>query len=425
MGLKVAYNAKAVEALREPGQYAVEGQKNLWLFVGKTGGKVWKWRGRVGGQPTTETLGPTTAHSMKAAADWAARMNVDRTVIAEAKVEKKEAAIRDARTVDWMFEVYMSREGGNRRSADEKRRIYNREFKPALGDKSIFEVDHDDFARLIDAKFVTSPIMSNAMTAMVKRWWRWAVTKGRTETGLKVNPTIDLVKLAATKGRDRYFDEYEIGLFLRAINEVDCPFRDQWTLILYTATRKEEAFAAEWSEFDLDKGNWLIPKHRSKNGRELLLALPPTALAMMRRLAVSRPKGQKLVWASKQRALVKDDEERPMSGFSKIIKRTMNHMVKLAAKDGKAVEHWTTHDLRRTVGSGMNGLLDDHHKRMIDKDHIERVLNHTIAGPEGVYDRWDYYAEKRHALAVWGEHVDAIATIVKAEAGQDGLAKAG
>lgn len=424
MGLKVAYNAKAIDALKEPGQYAVEGQKNLWLFVGKAGGKVWKWRGRVGGPTTTETLGPTTAHSMKAAADWAARMNVDRTVIAEAKVEKKEAAIRDARTVDWMFEVYMSREGGNRRSAGEKRRIYEREFKPTLGEKSIFEIKHDDFGRLVNAKLTDAPVMANAMVAMAKRWWNWAVRKGQTETGLTVSPIAGLTKPAEVKPRKRHFSDYEIGLFLRAINDQECLFRDPWTLILYTAVRKEEAFAAEWSEFDLEKGDWLIPERRSKNGQELLLALPPTALAIMKRLAADRPAGQRLVWPTKQRAKVKDEDERSMAGFNKIVRRTHARMVELAAKDGQTVEPWTTHDLRRTVSTGMAKFRDENFRRVISADDIDRVQNHKIGGIRGVYDCHDYYAEIRHALLVWGAHVDGIAAKMKMTAEQEAMAQA-
>ncbi len=424
MGLSAAYNAKAIDGLKEPGQYNVQGQKNLWLFVGKTGSKVWKWRGRVAGRATTETLGPTTAHSMKEAADWAARMNLDRTVIAEAKVEKKEAAIRDARTVDWMFETYMSREGGNRGSADEKRRIYEREIKSALGNKSIFEVCHDDFGRLVDAKFATAPVMANAMVAMIKRWWRWAVTKGQTETGLTFSPASGLTKPAEVKARKRHFNDYEMGLFLRAINEQECLFRDAWTLILYTATRKEEAFSAEWSEFTLDTGDWLIPESRSKNGQELLLALPPTPLAMMRRLAAVRPAGQKLVWPTKQRSKVKDEDERSMAGFSKIVRRTHARMIELAARDGKTVEPWTTHDLRRTVSTGMAKFRDDSFRRLISADDIDRVQNHKIGGIRGVYDCHDYYAEIRHALLVWGAHVDAVAAKVENETKQAGLGKA-
>jgi hypothetical protein len=65
------------------------------------------------------------------------------------------------------------------------------------------------------------------------------------------------------------------------------------------------------------------------------------------------------------------------------------------------------HDLRRTVRTGLSELG-------IPFDVAERVLNHAMPGLQFVYDKHSYAREKRRALALWAEHVLAIAEERKA-----------
>jgi integrase len=69
------------------------------------------------------------------------------------------------------------------------------------------------------------------------------------------------------------------------------------------------------------------------------------------------------------------------------------------------VAHWTVHDLRRSVATGMAELGVQPHI-------IESVLNHVgghKGGIAGVYNRAAYGEEKRKALNLWAEHV--LATV--------------
>jgi integrase len=64
------------------------------------------------------------------------------------------------------------------------------------------------------------------------------------------------------------------------------------------------------------------------------------------------------------------------------------------------MEPWVLHDLRRTARSLMS--------RLVRPDIAERVLGHTIGGVEGVYNRYDYDAEKTDALAKLAAAVERI-----------------
>ena len=60
------------------------------------------------------------------------------------------------------------------------------------------------------------------------------------------------------------------------------------------------------------------------------------------------------------------------------------------------------HDLRRTLRTGLAELG-------VSFEVAERVLNHAMPGLQAVYNRHNYVAEKRTALALWAEHVLSLA----------------
>jgi integrase len=70
------------------------------------------------------------------------------------------------------------------------------------------------------------------------------------------------------------------------------------------------------------------------------------------------------------------------------------------------MENFTIHDLRRTARTHLAALGVDPHI-------AERCLNHKIEGVEGIYNRHDYFPERRGALVKWAGFLEAC------EAGED------
>jgi len=82
----------------------------------------------------------------------------------------------------------------------------------------------------------------------------------------------------------------------------------------------------------------------------------------------------------------------PVSGWSKLKKRLDDNM---------QIAPWRLHDLRRTMATGMADLG-------IPPHIVEACLNHISgakAGVAGTYNRAQYAAEKKAALARWAAHV--------------------
>jgi integrase len=147
-----------------------------------------------------------------------------------------------------------------------------------------------------------------------------------------------------------------------------------------------------WPEVDVENGAWIIPKERTKNGKEHLVHLSPQALACLPVRGDSR-----FVFPSNK-------GQTSISGYSKAKVQLDATMKPTARESGVPAKPWRIHDLRRTAASGMAALGFQPHI-------IERVLNHVSGaqgGLVGVYQRYEYIEDRKRALCAWGNHVEAL-----------------
>ena len=89
--------------------------------------------------------------------------------------------------------------------------------------------------------------------------------------------------------------------------------------------------------------------------------------------------------------------DRPISGYSGAKEEIDGALTRADVK----LDHWTIHDLRRTVGTGLGRLG-------VSRFVIGRLLNHADNSVTGIYDRYQYLTEKRQALDAWADHVAAL-----------------
>lgn len=380
---------------------------NLVLRVTDKGKKFFLWDGRLNGEKRRFTLGQYGVHDLDGARKWANDITQSRDFGVDLVAKQEQDAVveaeRQTRTCEWLFKLYMESEGNSRKMAPEKWRQWNVDLKEDLGEMLVDEVTYDDLAAIIKDKFEYAPVGSNGLVSLIKRWWKWSVTVGRPLTGVTFNPSADLMKLAPAGERTRNLNDYEIGLLFRALTEVDTEMNDVIVLMLYLGVRRSEAFKMAWAELDeLDtKGLWLIPRSRTKNNLDFVVPLPAEMVQLLKEQRKKSGNG-KLVWPNRS------NPDNPMSGFSKMLNRIRKKMEELAKKDGREVEHWSIHDLRRTLSSGMNGLHDENDEPLIRPDIVERVINHKIGGVAGIYNRYEYMSDKRKALKVWADHLNKI-----------------
>lgn len=65
------------------------------------------------------------------------------------------------------------------------------------------------------------------------------------------------------------------------------------------------------------------------------------------------------------------------------------------------IPHWTPHDLRRTVRTGLPRL-------QYPNEVAEAVLGHTRGGVEGIYNLYKNDTKCRKWLQVWAGYLDTL-----------------
>ena len=174
---------------------------------------------------------------------------------------------------------------------------------------------------------------------------------------------------------------------------------DALRLVLATGCRANEATGLTWAELDLDAGEWLLPKERSKNGRPHLMPLLPPVVAMLRERR-DEAAGDYVFpsqWFYSPKA--KKKNYKPHIN-DKHLSEALRYACARLARIG--LKPFVTHDLRRTVETGMAAAK-------VPKEYRGRVLNHVDVSVGGKhYNGHDYADEKRKALEKWARRVETM-----------------
>jgi integrase len=248
--------------------------------------------------------------------------------------------------------------------------------------KPLVDIKRSDIVRILDEIVASgTPYRANRALAALKKLMSWALDRGM----IDVSPIAGLKLPHKEQARERVLSDEELVALSAAADGEGYPFGDAIKLLMLTGQRRGEVAEMRWSEIDLDHSIWTIPASRSKNGCSHAIPLSVAALNLLR--SAPRFLGSDYVITTTGRA--------PISGFGRVKKRL--HMA-------LGSSNWRTHDIRRTVASGMARLGVAPHV-------VEKVLNHKsgiISGVAAVYNRYGYEKEKREALNKWAFHVDAL-----------------
>jgi integrase len=375
---------------------------------GKEPRKTWQVMYRVDGKKVRETLGTVAMIPKVDAARMLARESLQKVQRGihpaeerrqEREAEKRQAAAEEARQRDTLgaaIDRYLDRYAVRRMRPDyfkETRRALERDVKAVLGDRPIVDVTRRDVRELLEQIVDRgSPSHANHVLAYLRAMLNWAISNDVIEA----NPTQGLKMPAPLVQRDRALDDGELRLFWRACDKLGWPFGPLFKLLLLTAQRRDELAHAVWSEIDLDKGLWTLPRERVKNDKAHVVHLSTLAVEIFEAL----PKVH-------DRLVFTTNGERPVSGFGRARERLLTYMLDALAEErgeGGRIEAFTLHDLRRTAATGMAGLG-------IARHVVDRILNHTagkISGVARIYNRHAYLAERKAAMEAWSRHVESL-----------------
>jgi integrase len=264
------------------------------------------------------------------------------------------------------------------------------QYAKPLNEDSFAGIDRRQLAALIaDVKAKSGAVTANRLRSTLSNLYRWAMGSG---LGPDNNPTIGIPTFAE-RARERVLSDHELRLIWRA-NDPATHFGAIIRLLVLTAARADEIASLRWAEVEAEA--IVLPPSRTKNKRAH--RIPLTAPA--REILNAQPR--RANGDGSLRELVFGVGQGGFSGRSAAKRRLDAAITK---ENGKPLQPWTTHDIRRSVASGLGDLGVPPHI-------VEQILNHqsgTRRGVAGVYNRSSYANEVRRALDLWADHVVALA----------------
>ncbi|WP_370425873.1 tyrosine-type recombinase/integrase [Pantoea vagans] len=386
---------KAVQSLIKAGRVGKFGdERGLYLKIPSKGEPYWMLRYTAQTKRREITLGKVSivslAEARSLAEDVRKKVMAGDDPIAERKLNRPEALI----TVNDLFEDWHKDLVKRLKHPRIPERIYRKDIAPTIGGLALSKVTPIDVRAILQNITKSGrPTISNDALLHMKQLFDHGIKLGLIQsnpaTAFKVNDAGGV-----EKSRERALSLEEITHVFKVFREHSDSFsRDNYlacALLLLLAVRKSELTEAPWSEFDLNEKKWSLPKERSKSGVGIVIPLPPLAIEILNELKV-RAFGSSYVFPNRR-----------VSNSQHMAKDTLNRAIAklFGIEPGKKkkpknvmgdIEYFTVHDLRRTSRSLLASLTVPPHV-------AERCLNHKLKGVEGIYDRYDYFEERKEAL---------------------------
>jgi integrase len=316
--------------------------------------------------------------------------------------------------------LYLEKNGKDNRSWAETKRLLEYDAIKRWGSRLMASITAEDVMVLIEDVEGRAPVTAKALFSALRPLFGWA----KPRKYILINPMEDLKSPAPPKSRDRVLSDDEIVAFWKATEKLGWPFGPIFRLMLLTAQRENEVGGMEWTEIDRAISRWLIPKARTKNGKEHVVDISQQACSIISKLPRKPCEfGKTFVFTTTGKTSV--------SGWSKA-KRKLDALMfeilgveqwkrfqeaggddkaacKLGFPDADAFKNsllppWRLHDLRRTAATRMAG-------QKVPPHIVERILNH-ISGEQGglvgVYQHHEYRGERREAIEALGAHIERL-----------------
>lgn len=402
-GFSMLSDAKVRNAKPEEKAFALRDGGGLWLIVEPTGRRWWKLRTVFAKKENSFSLGDYPEVSLADAREkmQAARkqkaMGIDPG--AARKIEKAKQSGEgtfEAVAREWHAK-YTKVEWSESHSKNILNRLEKNIF-PWMGARSVGEITAPEILSVLRRIEKRGHLETLHRTlSNCGQIFRYAIATSRAAT----DPTYKLGE-AFPKPIKRHFsaltDPESVGQLLRDIEAyhgtfvVKCALRLAPLLML----RPGELRHAEWSEFDLDRAEWVIKIARMKRTR---------------RDKEANPKEVHIVPLARQAVSILR-ELQPLTGGGRLV------FPGLRGKDRPMSDATLTNALRR-MGYDKDEMHAHGFRAMartmirqelgVDAEYIERQLSHSVKGPLGsAYDRTTFMPERRQMMEAWAGYLNRL-----------------
>jgi integrase len=228
---------------------------------------------------------------------------------------------------------------------------------------------------------------THRVRAVVGRVFRYAIATGRAKHDISMDLRGALAP-RATRNHPSITDPVKVGQLLRAIEGYEGQIATHAALKIapYVFVRPGELRAAEWSEFNLDAGEWRIPGERMKMGEQHIVPLATQVIAILRELQPVTGSGRYCFPALG-------------SGIRPLSDNTLNAALRRLGYSGD--EH-TAHGFRSMASTLLN-------EQGWHPDLIELQLAHAERNKvRAAYNKAQRLAERRTMMQAWADYIDGL-----------------
>jgi integrase len=396
----------------------------LALRVSPGGNKSWTLRYRTNeGEQRRLTLGRYPSVSLSKARELAhkavGRVAEGVDPAKEKRSSKAAAQTKKLSTVATLIESYFddAARGRNKPNGRPKRTstlnmerdYFERLIKPRFGPLPVVDLNRHELQRFLDDIGHTAPASSRHCRNVIRQAFNYGIRREVVEK----NPA-QLTELPASLSRERVLTDDELRAIWEAANAPasvkGLTMSDATGLAicfaLVTLQRGGEVCGVHAREIDREGKLWTIPGPRTKNHRIHVVPLSDLALNVLDRAFTIATRALKATNGSSTNrwvgyAFPSRSSGRPLTrhAFTRAVKRMTNALT---------IPDATAHDFRRT---GSTNITSE--RIGIPRFIVSRVLNQVsdtggAAAVTGVYDRNEYFSEKRRALAAWSSLLQEI-----------------
>ncbi|HEN3584322.1 TPA: site-specific integrase [Yersinia enterocolitica] len=362
----------------------------LSIKVTKSGVMTWFFAYRLGGRevkPQRLKLGNYPDMSLKLARE---KRDQCRSWLADSKDPKyqlnltavetlKPVTVEDA--LKYWIKEYAT---GHRANVERHKAQLEKHIYPYIGALPLSRCETHHWLECFDRMKKDTPVAAGYVFQMCKQALKFCRVRRYAISNALDDLTIPDVGSKQDKG-DRDHTDDEIGKIWNASQQLKFKpyYAAMFRLLVAFGCRTQEARLSTWSEWDLKKWVWTVPKEHSKGGTKIVRPVPDAMRPVIEDLHRQHKDSGLLLGEIKQSSAV--------SAWGRLVWKRLGH-----------AEPWSLHDIRRTFATKLNDLGVAPHV-------VEQLLGHTMPGVMAVYNLSQYMPEKLEALNMWCERLGLLA----------------
>lgn len=257
--LMVKLTAATVKSRHDPGMYADDACRGLYLCVGTGGAKSWILRTTVYGKRREIGLGSVRDVSLAEARDEAQRLRKIARAGGDPATKRSRETITFAQATQRVHAAHVDT-WKNRKHTETWLSTIENHVYPSLGTRPIETIGTADILAALQPIWTAKHETAKRLKQRLAVIFDWAKTAGHYHNE---NPVNGITRaLPIVKATDNHMDAMawaDLPAFMADLRKREGVSARCLEFIILTASRSGEARGARWEEFDLKEKVWTVP----------------------------------------------------------------------------------------------------------------------------------------------------------------------